>query len=140
MNVRRIKKIIKKFFTSSVKSEIEPDEIYNLGAQSHVKVSFDIPIYTSDIIGIGNLKLLEEIKEWNPHGKKLSKIQFFRVFNKAHKVKRTNTTRYYNLNQGAFNLEKEIMDEAKKFDKRYRKKIKEKNKQKIKSKIPSITA
>lgn len=41
---------------------IEPDEIYNLGAQSHVRVSFDEPIYTSDIVGLGTVRLLEAIK------------------------------------------------------------------------------
>ncbi len=42
--------------------KIEPDEVYNLGAQSHVRVSFDEPIYTADIVGIGTLRLLEAIK------------------------------------------------------------------------------
>lgn len=42
--------------------EIKPDEIYNLGAQSHVKVSFDIPEYSSDITGIGTLRILESIR------------------------------------------------------------------------------
>jgi GDPmannose 4,6-dehydratase len=41
---------------------IEPDEIYNLGAQSHVRVSFDEPIYTADIVAVGTLRLLEAIK------------------------------------------------------------------------------
>ncbi|RYZ93482.1 MAG: GDP-mannose 4,6-dehydratase [Proteobacteria bacterium] len=40
----------------------EPDEIYNLGAQSHVRVSFDQPLYTADIVGTGTLRLLEAIK------------------------------------------------------------------------------
>ncbi|MFO0789869.1 MAG: GDP-mannose 4,6-dehydratase [Pirellulales bacterium] len=40
-----------------------PDEIYNLGAQSHVRVSFDIPEYTSEITGIGCIRLLEAIRE-----------------------------------------------------------------------------
>lgn len=43
-------------------SQIQPDEIYNLAAQSHVRVSFDEPIYTSDIVGMGTLRLLEAIK------------------------------------------------------------------------------
>ena len=43
-------------------NQTEPDEVYNLGAQSHVRVSFDTPIYTSDIVGIGALRLLEAIK------------------------------------------------------------------------------
>src|SRR3989338_4939549 len=39
--------------------EIEPDEVYNLGAQSHVRVSFDIPEYTANISGLGALRILE---------------------------------------------------------------------------------
>jgi GDPmannose 4,6-dehydratase len=42
---------------------IRPDEIYNLGAQSHVRVSFDIPEYTSDITGLGCIRLLDAIRE-----------------------------------------------------------------------------
>ena len=42
---------------------IRPDEMYNLGAQSHVRVSFDIPEYTSDITGLGCIRLLEAIRE-----------------------------------------------------------------------------
>ena len=41
--------------------EIQPDEIYNLGAQSHVQVSFEVPEYTSDADGFGTLRLLEAI-------------------------------------------------------------------------------
>src|SRR3984957_3848012 len=40
-----------------------PDEIYHLGAQSHVRVSFDIPEYTSDITGVGAIRILEAIRE-----------------------------------------------------------------------------
>jgi GDPmannose 4,6-dehydratase len=43
--------------------EIKPDEIYNLGAQSHVKVSFEIPEYTADTAGLGTLRILEGIRE-----------------------------------------------------------------------------
>ena len=43
-------------------AEVEPDEIYNLGAQSHVAVSFDTPEYTADVGGIGTLRLLEAIR------------------------------------------------------------------------------
>jgi GDPmannose 4,6-dehydratase len=43
-------------------SEIQPDEVYNLGAQSHVKVSFEAPEYTADVDGIGTLRLLEAIR------------------------------------------------------------------------------
>ncbi|MEW6585346.1 MAG: GDP-mannose 4,6-dehydratase [Nitrospirota bacterium] len=41
---------------------IRPDEIYNLGAQSHVKVSFDMPEYTGDIVGIGTTRLLDAVR------------------------------------------------------------------------------
>ncbi len=44
-------------------SEVQPDEIYNLGAQSHVRVSFDMPEYTGDITGLGTLRLLEAIRK-----------------------------------------------------------------------------
>lgn len=43
--------------------EIQPQEIYNLGAQSHVRVSFEIPQYTFDVTGAGTLRLLEAIRE-----------------------------------------------------------------------------
>ncbi len=43
--------------------EIRPDEIYNLGAQSHVKISFEIPEYTGDTVGLGTLRILEGIRE-----------------------------------------------------------------------------
>jgi GDPmannose 4,6-dehydratase len=43
--------------------EIQPDEVYHLGAQSHVRVSFDIPEYTSDITGMGTVRLLESMRD-----------------------------------------------------------------------------
>ncbi|HTC20175.1 MAG TPA: GDP-mannose 4,6-dehydratase [bacterium] len=43
-------------------SQVQPDEIYNLGAQSHVRVSFDQPEYTGDVTGVGTLKLLEAFR------------------------------------------------------------------------------
>ena len=43
--------------------ELQPDEVYHLGAQSHVRVSFEIPEYTLDVTGIGTLRLLEAIRE-----------------------------------------------------------------------------
>jgi GDPmannose 4,6-dehydratase len=42
---------------------VDPDEIYNLGAQSHVKVSFDTPEYTGEVTGLGATRLLEAIRE-----------------------------------------------------------------------------
>jgi GDPmannose 4,6-dehydratase len=43
--------------------DIKPDEVYHLGAQSHVRVSFDMPEYTGDITGLGTLRLLEAIRK-----------------------------------------------------------------------------
>jgi GDPmannose 4,6-dehydratase len=42
--------------------EVQPDEIYNLGAMSHVKVSFDLPEYVANVDGIGTLRILEAIR------------------------------------------------------------------------------
>jgi GDPmannose 4,6-dehydratase len=41
---------------------VKPDEVYNLGAQSHVRVSFDVPDYTADTVGVGTLRLLEAVR------------------------------------------------------------------------------
>ena len=49
----RLEKLIEK---------IAPDEVYNLGAQSHVRVSFDEPVYTADVVGLGSLRMLEAIR------------------------------------------------------------------------------
>ena len=43
--------------------EITPDEVYHLGAQSHVRVSFDVPEYTGDVVALGTIRLLEAIRE-----------------------------------------------------------------------------
>src|SRR3989338_1999636 len=56
--------------------QIRPDEIYNLGAQSHVRVSFDIPEYTMNITGLGALRILEAIKDFQEEtGKKIKYYQ-----------------------------------------------------------------
>lgn len=53
--------------------KLEPNEIYNLGAQSHVKVSFDVPEFTSDVNALGSLRILDSIREVNP------KIKFYQA-------------------------------------------------------------
>ena len=55
-------------------NEVNPDEIYNLAAQSHVKISFQIPEYTSDVNAIGPLRLLEIIRHY-----KKKKIKFYQA-------------------------------------------------------------
>lgn len=54
---------------NKIVTEVQPDEVYNLAAQSHVRVSFDIPEYTCDVTGLGTLRLLEAIKIHCPAAK-----------------------------------------------------------------------
>ena len=55
--------------------QINPDEVYNLGAQSHVRVSFDEPVYTADIVAMGTLRLLEAIH----HAADLTKVRYYQA-------------------------------------------------------------
>ncbi len=50
---------------ATIMEQIRPDEVYNLGAQSHVRVSFDQPLYTADVVGLGTLRLLEAVRHLN---------------------------------------------------------------------------
>ena len=52
---------------TSVINKAQPDEIYNLAAQSHVRISFDMPIFTSNVTGLGTLNLLEAVRQINPN-------------------------------------------------------------------------
>jgi len=54
--------------------DIHPDEIYNLGAQSHVRVSFDQPEYTADVVGMGVIRLLEALRGYQKHFNKQVRI------------------------------------------------------------------
>lgn len=79
---------------SRLLEKIKPNEIYNLGAQSHVRVSFDIPEYTGDVSGLGTLRLLDAIKEtW-------IKTKFYQassseMFGKAQEIPQKETTPFY---------------------------------------------
>lgn len=57
--------------------KIHPNEIYNIGAQSHVRISFDIPEYTANITGLGVLRMLEAIRDYQDHTGK--KIKFYQA-------------------------------------------------------------
>src|SRR3712207_6014800 len=48
---------------NTILRQIEPDEIYNFGAQSHVRVGFDVPEYTAEFTGLGTVRILEAIRE-----------------------------------------------------------------------------
>jgi GDPmannose 4,6-dehydratase len=54
-----------------------PEEVYNLAAQSHVRVSFDQPEYTADVVGTGTLRLLEAVRDWNAVSG--SKVRFYQA-------------------------------------------------------------
>ena len=75
---------------------LQPDEIYNLGAQSHVRVSFEIPEYTGDVVGAGSVRILEAIREANL----MSKVRYYQassseMFGKVQEVPQTETTPFW---------------------------------------------
>jgi len=54
---------------AAILEQVRPDEVYNLGAQSHVRVSFDIPEYTAEVSGLGAVRLLEAIRRQTPNAR-----------------------------------------------------------------------
>lgn len=79
---------------SHIIKKIMPDEIYNLGAQSHVRVSFEIPEYTADIVALGTLRLLDAIKEYCPQAK-FYQAASSEMFGKAKEIPQTEKTPFY---------------------------------------------
>lgn len=75
-------------------NDILPDEIYNLGAQSHVRVSFDIPEYTADIDALGTLRILEAIKNC-PHKIKFYQASSSEMFGKVQEIPQSENTPFY---------------------------------------------
>jgi GDPmannose 4,6-dehydratase len=73
---------------------IQPDEIYNLGAQSHVRVSFDIPEYTAEITGVGTVRLLEAIRESGLRPK-FYQASSSEMYGKVQEVPQRETTPFY---------------------------------------------
>jgi GDPmannose 4,6-dehydratase len=76
--------------------ELQPDEIYNLGAQSHVRVSFDIPEYTGDVDGLGAQRILEAIREVGL----VKKVRYYQassseMFGKVQEVPQVETTPFW---------------------------------------------
>jgi GDPmannose 4,6-dehydratase len=76
--------------------DLQPDEIYNLGAQSHVRVSFDVPEYTGDVVGVGAVRILEAIRE----AKLVDRVRFYQassseMFGKVQEVPQTETTPFW---------------------------------------------
>jgi GDPmannose 4,6-dehydratase len=75
---------------------LQPDEIYNLGAQSHVRVSFDVPEYTGDVVGLGAQRILEAIREAGL----VKKVRYYQassseMFGKVQEVPQTETTPFW---------------------------------------------
>jgi GDPmannose 4,6-dehydratase len=81
---------------SNLVSEVEPDEIYNLGAQSHVRVSFDQPLYTADIDALGTLRLLEAARQLNRRKQvRLYQASSSEMFGKVAEVPQTERTPFH---------------------------------------------
>ncbi len=109
-NRSRIEKIIKsyskKYFRllygdlsdssslNRILEKIQPDEIYNLGAQSHVQVSFEVPEFTSDVNGIGALRLLDAVKDVGINTK-IYQASSSELFGKVMEVPQTERTPFY---------------------------------------------
>jgi len=79
-------------------SEVEPDEIYNLAAQSHVRTSFDQPVYTAQVVGIGSLHLLEAIRDYRDSTGK--QVRFYQassseMYGKVREIPQTEFTPFY---------------------------------------------
>ena len=76
--------------------ETRPDEIYHLGAQSHVRVSFDIPEYTGNVTGLGTLRILEAIRELNFENKcRFYQASSSEMFGLVQEVPQTEKTPFY---------------------------------------------
>lgn len=74
--------------------DIQPDEIYNLGAQSHVAVSFEVPEYTADVDGIGTLRLLDSIKT-SKKSIKFYQASTSELYGKVHESPQNEKTPFY---------------------------------------------
>ena len=76
--------------------DLRPDEIYNLGAQSHVRVSFDVPEYTCDVTGVSTVRLLEAIRESGlTRDVRFYQASSSEMFGKVHEVPQTETTPFH---------------------------------------------
>jgi GDPmannose 4,6-dehydratase len=74
--------------------KVQPDEIYHLGAQSHVRVSFDMPEYTADVTGLGTLRLLDAIRD-NKINTKFYQASSSEMFGKVAETPQKETTPFY---------------------------------------------
>ena len=80
----------------SVIQKVQPDEIYNLGAQSHVKVSFEIPEYTGQVDGLGTLRILEAVRLLGMEKKtRIYQASTSELYGEVQEVPQTETTPFY---------------------------------------------
>ncbi len=79
---------------SRLLQEIEPDEIYNLGAQSHVRTSFDLPEYTAEVTGLGTVRLLDAMRETGVQPR-FYQASSSELYGKVQEVPQTETTPFY---------------------------------------------
>jgi len=79
---------------NTILRQVQPDEIYNLGAQSHVRVSFDVPEYTAEVTGLGTVRLLEAIRELGLKPK-FYQASSSELYGKVHEVPQRETTPFY---------------------------------------------
>jgi GDPmannose 4,6-dehydratase len=76
--------------------QVQPDEIYNLGAQSHVKVSFEMPEYTGMVDGLGTLRILEAVRLLGLENKtRIYQASTSEMFGKVQEIPQTETTPFY---------------------------------------------
>lgn len=74
--------------------QLKPDEIYHLGAQSHVRVSFDIPEYTADVTGVGTIRILEAMREAGVNSR-FYQASSSEMFGKVQEVPQKETTPFW---------------------------------------------
>jgi len=79
---------------NTILRQVQPDEIYNLGAQSHVRVSFDVPEYTAEVTGIGAVRILEAIREVGIRPK-FYQASSSEMFGKAMEIPQNERTPFY---------------------------------------------
>ncbi len=80
----------------SIVQEVQPDEIYNLGAMSHVQVSFELPEYTADVDGVGTLRLLEAIRILGLKDKtRFYQASTSELYGKVQEIPQKETTPFY---------------------------------------------
>ena len=79
---------------NTILRQVNPDEIYNLGAQSHVRVSFDVPEYTGEVTGLGTVRILEAIRELGIKPK-FYQASSSELFGKVVEVPQRETTPFY---------------------------------------------